>query len=141
MLIDRNDELCVLYERYDVQETVLGNGNRELEHLGDEARMLSIEVAEVERSVVTTKKLLPRIPTLDADVASLQRDILLKQREVAELEAQVEDPGNAARWRLLPGRVQDKDELRIKVNQLEERLNDKREQLLERELILDEARS
>ena len=52
----------------------------------------------------------------------------------------MESPANEARWRLLPGRTPDRDELRIKVNQLEERLNDKREQLLERDLILSEVR-
>ena len=89
MLIDRNDELCVLYERYNVQEQILTHGNTELDRLADEARILHIEVAELERSTANTKKLLPKIPTLDMDVAGLQAEILRKQREVAELEMQV----------------------------------------------------
>ena len=89
MLIDRNDELCVLYERYNVQEQILTHGNTELDRLADEARILRIEVAELERSTANTKNLLPKIPTLDMDVAGLQAEILRKQREVAELEMQV----------------------------------------------------
>jgi predicted RNase H-like nuclease (RuvC/YqgF family) len=139
MLIDRNDDLCILYEKYNIQETVLRTGDTELARLGDEARVLKTEVAEIERSIAVTRKLLPKIPMLDHNVATLQKEILLKRREREALELQVEDPNNMARWRMLPGRIKDKDELRIKLNQLEERLNDKKEQLLERELILDEV--
>lgn len=140
-LIDRNDELCILYEKANVQDTVARAGDAELERLADEARHVRIETAEVARSLAVTRRLLPRVPALDHDVAALQRDILVARREAAALELQIEDPANCARWRVLPGRVKDKDELRIKVNQLEERLNDKKEQLLERELILEEVRS
>lgn len=139
-LIDRNDELCILYEKANVQDAVARAGEAELERLADEARHLRFETAEAARSLAITRRLLPRVPALDRDVAALQRDVLLARREAAALELQLEDPANCARWRELPGRVKDKDELRIKVNQLEERLNDKQEQLLERELILEEAR-
>ena len=67
MLIDRNDELCILYERSSVQEGVITGGDLELSRLADESRVLTIEVAEVARSVTATKKLLPRIPTLDME--------------------------------------------------------------------------
>lgn len=107
--------------------------------MNDEIRHLKIETAEIARSVTVTRRLLPRIPTYDRDVASLQKEILLVRRESERLELQLEDPENTARWRMLPGRIKDKDELRIKVNQLEESLNDKKEQLLERELILEEV--
>ena len=52
----------------------------------------------------------------------------------------MENPENEARWRQLPGHTPDKDELRTKLSHLQERLNDKNEQLLERELILEEVR-
>lgn len=139
MLIDRNDDLCVLYEKHTIQETVLRNGDTELTRLADEQRMQKIEIAEIERCTAATQRLLPKVPALDADVATLQRDILLARREGERLEIALEDPANTARWRALPGRLKDKDELRLKVNQLEERLNDKKEQLLERDLILDEV--
>lgn len=36
MLIDRNDELCILYEKANVQETVCRAGDMELTRLEDE---------------------------------------------------------------------------------------------------------
>lgn len=106
-----------------------------------QARMLTIDAAELTNSITITRRMLPKILVLDHNVASLQKELLLTQREAYTIEAQLEDTGNAKRWRQLPGRIPDKDELRTKMNQLEERLNDKKEQLLERELILEEVRT
>jgi hypothetical protein len=38
MLIDRNDELCVLYEKANIQEEVIKGGQLELRRRDDEAR-------------------------------------------------------------------------------------------------------
>ena len=155
MLIDRNDELCLLYERHAVQARVLQTGDGALARLSDQARVLTLEVSELQRSVAAAKKQLPRIPALDGDVVALQQELLLTRRKAAALEARVEEPGAvdgahaatgggalvpaAPRWRLLPGRIPDHDEVRVKLSALEERLNTKREQLLERDLILEEV--
>lgn len=140
MLIDRNDELCVLYEKANVQETVSKHGDTGLVQLEDEIRLLKINVGDVQRSIRAVRMKQPEVPALDDSVAQLQKDILVTRQQGEELAAQLEDPQNPQRWRALPGRIKDKDELRIKINQLEERLNSKKEQLLERELILEEVR-
>ena len=43
-LIDRNDELCILYEKANIQENILKNGEFEIKRLDDEIRMIKIEV-------------------------------------------------------------------------------------------------
>jgi hypothetical protein len=139
MVIDRNDELCVMYERKSVQETVQKQGDYALAKLEDQIRVLKIDVSDVSRSIEATKKKCPEIPRLDECIAALQRDIIITKQEGRELELQLEDPSNTKRWRMLHGRIKDKDELRIKASQLEERLNHKKEQLLERDLILEEV--
>ena len=139
MLIDRNDELCVLYEKSNVQESVSKHGDTGLVRMEDEIRLLKINVSDVERNIRAVQKKQPEAPALDHSVAQLQKDILVTRQHGDELAAQLEDPQNPQRWRALPGRIKDKDELRIKINQLEERLNGKKEQLLERELILEEV--
>lgn len=139
MLIDRNDELCVLYEKSNVQESVSKHGDTGLVRMEDEIRLLKINVLDAERNIRAVRKKQPKAPALDHSVAQLQKDILVTRQQGEELAAQLEDPQNPQRWRALPGRIKDKDELRIKINQLEERLNGKKEQLLERELILEEV--
>ena len=48
-LIDRNDELCILYEKSNIQENILKNGDAEITKLDDEIRMIKIEVNETKR--------------------------------------------------------------------------------------------
>lgn len=140
-LIDRNDELCILYEKSNIQEMVLKQGDVVLTRRMDEIRLLKMEMAEVMRSVNVTRKLLPQIPLLDESIASLQQQLLETRKRSEELSEALESPENKQRWRRLEGKIPDKEELTAKINQLEERLNDKKEQLLEKELVLEEVSS
>jgi len=140
-LIDRNDELCILYEKANIQEEVSNQGEMELKKREDEIRMLNLELKEVFRSMEVTRRMLPKIPALDEQIASLQEQLLNTRRRGEELSTQLEAPENKQRWRRLEGKIPDKEELTAKINQLEERLNDKKEQLLEKELILEEVSS
>ncbi|KXZ45417.1 hypothetical protein GPECTOR_55g323 [Gonium pectorale] len=149
MLIDRNDELCVLYEKSNIQEEVIKGGQLQLRRRDDEARLLRLEVSELERSIGVMQRLVPSVPLLDCDVAGLQKALFEARREAEALSLALEDPGNAGRWRMLDGKIPDREELSAKiqasagqgVESLEERLNDKKEQLLEKELILEEITS
>jgi len=85
MLIDRNDELCVLYEKANVQETVSKHGDTGLVGLEDEIRMLKINVADAERSIRTVRQKQPEVPALDKSVAQLQRDILVTRQHGEDL--------------------------------------------------------
>jgi len=140
-LIDRNDELCILYEKSTMQEEVLKQGELELQRRDDEVRMLKLEIREVTRSTEATRKLMHQIPRYDESVVSLQQQLLAARRKSEELSAALECPDNKGRWRRLEGKIPDKEELGAKISHLEERLNDKKEQLLEKELILEEVSS
>lgn len=45
VLIDRNDELCILYEKANVQDDILRRGELALKQREDDTRMLRIEVS------------------------------------------------------------------------------------------------
>ena len=141
MLIDRNDELCILYEKVNLQEEVLRQGEISLWRREDEIRVLNIAIRDMQYSIDVTRKTLPQIPHLDESIASLQHQLLEAREEAEALEAALETPGNKSRWRYLDGKIPEKAELVTKINQLEERLNDKKEQLLEKNLILEEVMS
>jgi hypothetical protein len=68
-------------------------------------RLLKLEVAELERSLGVTRRIVPQVPLLDADVAGLQRALLQARREAEQLSAALESPANMSRWRLLEGKV------------------------------------
>ncbi len=65
--------------------------------------------------------------------------LLEARREAEALSLALENPGNQSRWRLLDGKIPDKEELTAKLQQLEERLAGRKEALLEKELILEEV--
>lgn len=138
-LIDRNDELCVLYEKSHVHEEVTLKAVLNLAKRRDEMRMLRIELAEAQRGVELTRRQLPIVPELDANVARLQAELLQTRRRREELSKALEDPSNTSRWRLLEGPVPTMEELRAKTALIEERLGSKRELLLEKSLVLEEV--
>ena len=138
-LIDRNDELCILYEKRTMQEEVLRQGELELQRRDDEIRMLKLEIREVSRSTDAARKVVHHIPKYDESAVSLQQQLLEARRKAQELSDALESPENRDRWRRLEGKVPDEEELSVKIGYLEERYNDKREQLLEKELILEEV--
>eukprot|EP00891_Asterochloris_glomerata_P000195 jgi/Astpho2/195/fgenesh1_pg.00009_%23_1_t len=137
-MIDRNDELCILYEKANIQEEVMKKGQMALQRREDEIRLLRLEVAEMVRAVEVPKRLLPIIPGVDLDITCIKTQLLETRRQAEELALQLESPANKERWRRLEGKIPDREELCAKISQLEERLHGRREALLEKDLILEE---
>lgn len=48
-LIDKNDELCILYEKSNIQENILKNGEQEIRQKEEEIRMINLELKERQR--------------------------------------------------------------------------------------------
>ncbi len=61
-LIDRNDELCILYEKANIEENVLRNGEMEVKRTEDEIRMIKIELNEVKRKIDVSRKKILLVP-------------------------------------------------------------------------------
>lgn len=137
-LIDRNDELCILYEKSNIQESVQKKGEKEIRAKEDEIRMLNLELAEVQRMIEVVRKQIPLMPTLANEILSLKAELDAAKSEQKELSDQIQDPSNRARYRELPGEDPDQEALEAKIQVLEERLNNKKEELLEKELVLEE---
>lgn len=66
-------------------------------------------------------------------------DLMQVKLKVKQLSEQLEDPLNVERFRDLGGEDPDQESLQIKIQVLEERLNNKKEALLEKELVLEEV--
>lgn len=60
-LIDRNDELCVLYEKANIQEQTLKQGEVSLQQREEELRLLRLKKAELIRQVEAAKKVVPQV--------------------------------------------------------------------------------
>lgn len=137
-LIDRNDELCILYEKCNIQETIQKKGESEIRVKEDEIRMLKLELNAVTRQIELVRKQIPEVPKYAAEVIALQTELQAEKEKEKELAAKLEDPSNSKRFNELPGEDPDEEALEAKIQVLEERLNSKKEQLLEKELVLEE---
>ncbi|DBA00511.1 TPA: hypothetical protein N0F65_006415 [Lagenidium giganteum] len=117
-LIDRNDELCILYEKSNLQEQALNEGEVGLTRKEQEIRMLKIQLGDLHRQLENTRKQLPHLPQLAQRILDLQED-LKQEKDVTELLCRdLETPKNS-----------------------EQRYHKKKEQLLEKELVLEEVTS
>lgn len=100
--------------------------------------MIKIEMNEKKRQIDVARKQILLVPNLADQVIHLKHQLELEQEREASLSKNLEDPENINRFRVLQGEDPDSEALDAKIHVLEERLNNKKEGLLEKELILDE---
>lgn len=137
-LIDRNDELCILYERSNQQQETLRKGELEIIKLEEEIRLLRLYTEELNRKYLVAKHRVPYMHNLQEEIKKLKLQLEKEQKLTEELSQKLEDPKNLDRWRPLEGSDPDIEQLISKIQVLESRLDKKREIVLEKELILEE---
>lgn len=135
-LIDRQQELCEVYDRLNVMVGVMRNGEVELKAREEDIRFLRLDVGKLAREVDLAKRAVPAKATVEEDLFATQEELLDTQKRVAELEAKSESPGNATRFKRLDGCDPTEEDLQQKVERLSSRLAAKEEQALEKELVL-----
>ena len=74
-LIDRNDELCILYQKSNIQENILRSTEMNIKNVEDEIRMIKIEISQNERKVSVAQKQLIEVPKYAEKVLDLQNQI------------------------------------------------------------------
>ena len=138
-LIDKNDELCILYEKSNINENILKTGEQAIRQKEEEIRMYNLELKERQRQLQVIRKQIPEVPDLAAQVNELKIKLDKQKDKVNELAQQLEDPERHPKKRELEGEDADPEALLAKIQVLEERLNNKKESLLEKELVYEEV--
>lgn len=140
-LIDRNDELCIIYERSNQQLGAFKKGELELLSKEDELRLIRLQTEDIKRRYLAAQKRVPEIETTKGRIRKLEEKLITERKKTDELSDQLEDPKNIDRWRPLEGEDPSLEQLAVKLQVFEDRMDGKREQLLEKELILKEITS
>lgn len=139
-LIDRNDELCILWEKANIQEKLLKRGESVMTRKEEECRTMRLHIQEALRHLALTSSKIPDRPRWAANVTKLRDDLASVKHQTEVLSQELENPSSSLRkWRFLGGEDPDQETLQAKIHFLEERLNDKKESALEKELILEEV--
>lgn len=137
-LIDRNDELCILYERSNQQLETLKKGELILIKLEENIRLLRLYYEELNRKYIVANNKIPTKNNMEKRILALKQELDKENKLTEDYSSKLEDPNNKERWRPLEGADLDMEQLVAKIQILEKRLDEKRELVLEKELILEE---
>jgi len=98
---------------------------------------LVVDNSEVERFIEVNRRKIPQIPLLSNKIKELDNELKLLNATLEELVKYIESPDNNLK-KELGGEDPEIDYLKMKYDQLTDMLNDKKEKLLEKELINEE---
>ncbi|XP_069657852.1 coiled-coil domain-containing protein 146 isoform X3 [Haliaeetus albicilla] len=137
LLREREEELCILYEKINMQEMLCRNGDIEMQVMDEKIRFLKLKVAEKKRQIKLWFKALPVKNSLDAHLVVLQIQYSQCKDRLKQMEEIFADPANESRKRDLGGKDPSPPELLKKIEQLEVELVQKEEKLLETDLLYE----
>lgn len=137
-LIDTNDELCILYEKSNIQDDIVKNGEMELRKKEQETRMLALDLENLQRELRVVYKNIPDLLACEREREELVSQIQNAKSENDKLSHDLEDPNNKTRWRQLEGKIPTEEQLKENIQELEEKMNSRKEQLMEKNLLLQE---
>jgi chromosome segregation ATPase len=121
-LIQRNDEIALVYERIAIQEAALKNGQIELTKLSNEDRMLSIVMKDLAREMNLYNKKLKDIVQYREKIEDLNGKLLEEKLKVKALSEELENPQNLNRWRSVGNMDLDDYDLLMKVQGVQKKL-------------------
>ena len=137
-LIRRNDELALVYEKLRIQQTTLSKGESQYRERIEDIRLLKLEIKRLRRERQMLSKSTSSVDDLRRELFQVQRELLRERTRCKALEEEVQTPLNVHRWRRLEGSDPNAYEMIQKVQTLQKRLIAKTEEVVEKELHIQE---
>lgn len=137
-LVRRNDELALLYEKIKIQQSTLNKGEIQYRQRLEDIRILKLEIKKLRREKTILTKSVASVEDLRREVYHTQRELLRERTRCKALEEELENPMNIHRWRKLEGSDPSAYEMIQKVQALQKRLISKTEEVVDKELLIQE---
>ncbi|KAK3589418.1 hypothetical protein CHS0354_020747 [Potamilus streckersoni] len=137
-LVRRNDELALLYEKIKIQQSTLNKGEIQYNQRLEDIRVLKLEIKKLRREKGILQKSVANVEDLRREVYHIQRELLRERTRCKALEEELENPMNIHRWRKLEGSDPSTYEMIQKIHTLQKRLISKTEEVVEKELLIQE---
>ncbi|KFQ35944.1 Coiled-coil domain-containing protein 147, partial [Mesitornis unicolor] len=137
-LVRRNDELALLYEKIKIQQSILNKGENQYRQKMEDIRLLKLEIKKLRREKGILGKSVANVKELREEVHHMQKELLREQTWCKLLEEELEKPLNVHRWRKLEACDPSTYELIEKVHRLQKQLISKTDEVIEKELLLQE---
>ena len=137
-LVRRNDELALLYEKIKIQQSTLNKGEIQYKARQEDIRLLKLEIKSLRREKNILQRNVSNVDELRREVYHMQRELLRERTKCKALEEELENPMNIHRWRKLEGSDPSTYEMIQKIQSLQRRLIKKTEEVVEKELLIQE---
>jgi hypothetical protein len=118
-LLDRNDEICILYERINIQKEVLAKGEELLLEKEDEIRRLNIILNDLNRTVLLEKQKKPKLIQNEDLVKKLEDENRQLDKVLVKLGNEMENSDDPKRRRNLGGADLPQESLNKRIRKLE----------------------
>ncbi|KAF8570630.1 cilia- and flagella-associated protein 58 [Paragonimus westermani] len=137
-LVRRNDELALLYEKIRIQQSILSKGERQYNQRLRDLNLLKQEVRKLRREKAVLQCTASKVDDLKTEVHRVQRELVRERTRAKALEEELQNPVNVHRWRKLEGSDPSTYEMILKIQALQKRLISKTEEVVEKELLIQE---
>ncbi|XP_051983380.1 cilia- and flagella-associated protein 58 [Xyrauchen texanus] len=137
-LVKRNDALALLYEKIKIQQSIMNKGEMQYNERVEDIRLLKLEIKKQRREKNILSKTVSNVEDLRLEVFHMQRELLKERTRCRALEEELNTPLNVHRWRKLEAIDPSTFELIQKIHSLQRRLIAKTQEVVEKELMLQE---
>lgn len=138
MLIDKQDELCIIYEQFNRHEEIMKKGEIALRERDEQIRLLNLEVRDFARRIDIMQRKIPQLRSYNEEIQELEQQLAKERVDVENVTKRLEVPGLKERQRAYCGKDFTLKELEDKVALYEQRINSKEQQLWEKQILLKE---
>lgn len=135
-LVEREEEVCIFYERRNVQEQMIRDGESKINEFDENLRFLKIQLQEELRQIELLRSKRPEKKKLDNELVELQIEHLKARDEMKQVEEKLANPERARR---LGGSDLKIDDLKKKLDDVQSRLATVEEVALEKELVFQQV--
>jgi chromosome segregation ATPase len=139
MLVDKQDELCLIYEQFNRHEEIMRKGETALRERDEELKLLNLQLKDFARRIDIMQKKIPQLRSYNDEIAELERQLDRERHEVDLVTRRLEIPDQKDRLRSYIGKDFTLKELDDKVSLYEQRINSKEQQLWEKQILLREV--
>ncbi|KAK7165875.1 hypothetical protein R3I93_005838 [Phoxinus phoxinus] len=137
-LVKRNDVLKLLYEKIKIQQSIMNKGDLFFHEKVEDIRLLKLTIKKQRREKNILNKNASNVEDLRHEVFHMQRELQKERTRCRALEDERSNPMNVHRWRKTADTDPSTFELIQKIHCLQRRLIAKTQEVVEKELLLQE---
>ena len=137
-LAEKKQGIDVLERKVNVQQKVIERGEVNYNDRVEDCRLLKLEIKRLKEEANFLEQDTRNLTSLKKEVLKLERELMQQKSRNKVLQTELENPLNVHRWRRLEGKDPETLELIQKINQLQKRLISKQEDLIDKDMKIEE---